>query len=196
MSVFSFTTINVSEANEVQSHQLGLSGILLEKAVSVDSDLPLGFHLRARARRIVLWPAPVDQSLRGSSMGTKVKLSYLQIALIVFGLAMIFGFYPLTVLWSSGWEWGHGSSHYIYMIIGIYATLGIFLVRAARCPTDHQSLIWFTVWSSVVHAGVMLVQAIHDPMERGHLIGDIPALCLVALVLAGLMRQARLSGEL
>ena len=82
------------------------------------------------------------------------------------------------------------------MIIGIYATLGIFLVRAARCPADHQSLIWFTVWSSLVHAGIMLVQAIHDPMERGHLIGDIPALCLVALGLAVLMRQARPAGKL
>jgi hypothetical protein len=123
-------------------------------------------------------------------MKSKGRLSYLQVALIVFGLAMIFGFYPLTLVWPSGWGWGHGSSHYITMIIGIYATIGIFLVRAARSPADHRSLIWFTVWSSVVHAGIMLVQALLDPMERGHLIGDIPALCIVALVLAVLMRHA------
>jgi hypothetical protein len=122
-------------------------------------------------------------------MKSKGRLSYLQVALIVFGLAMIFGFYPLTLVWPSGWGWGHGSSHYITMIIGIYATIGIFLVLAARAPADHRSLIWFTVWSSVVHAGIMLVQAVLDPMERGHLIGDIPALCIVALVLAVLMRQ-------
>ncbi len=124
-------------------------------------------------------------------METRGKRSHLQIALIGFGAAMTFGFYPLTVLWPSGWEWGHGSSHYIHMIVGIYAVLGLFLIRASRRPADHQSLIWFTVWSSVVHAGIMTVQAIQDPMERMHLIGDIPALYIAATVLALLMRRER-----
>lgn len=123
------------------------------------------------------------------------KRSQMQIALIIFGAAMTFGFYPLTVLWPSGWEWGHGSSHYIHMIVGIYAVLGVFLIRASRRPADHQSLIWFTVWSSVVHAGIMTVQAILDPMERTHLIGDIPALYLLAAVLALLMRRERTTGS-
>jgi hypothetical protein len=46
------------------------------------------------------------------------------------------------------------------------------------------SLIWFTVWSSLVHGGIMFVQAIVDPAERGHLPGDVAALLLVAIVLA------------
>ena len=58
---------------------------------------------------------------------------------------------------------------------------------AARNPEAHKSLIWFTVWSSVVHGGIMTVQALGEPMERGHLIGDVPALFLVAIVLAALM---------
>jgi hypothetical protein len=70
------------------------------------------------------------------------------------------------------------------MIIGVYATLGIFLIIAARNPLQHLSLIWFTVWSSVVHGLIMAVQAIVDPAERGHLVGDVPALLIVALVLA------------
>jgi len=44
------------------------------------------------------------------------------------------------------------------MIVGIYATLGVFLILTARDPLAHLSLIWFTVWSSVVHSGIMAVR--------------------------------------
>jgi hypothetical protein len=73
------------------------------------------------------------------------------------------------------------------MIIGVYATLGVFLLVASQDPYAHRSLIWFTVWSSVVHAVIMGVQGFTDPAERGHLIGDVPALFLVAIILAVLM---------
>jgi hypothetical protein len=62
------------------------------------------------------------------------------------------------------------------MIVGVYATLGVFLLIASRNPQAHRSLIWFTVWSSVVHAVIMAAQAIADAAERGHLVGDVPAL--------------------
>jgi hypothetical protein len=115
------------------------------------------------------------------------SMTALRVALVVIGLTFIFGIYPQTVLWPSGWSWGHGSSHYLMMIIGIYATLGVFLLVAARDPLAHRSLIWFTVVSSVVHAAIMAVQAVTDPAEHGHLKGDVPALLLVAIVLAVLM---------
>jgi uncharacterized membrane protein YoaK (UPF0700 family) len=73
------------------------------------------------------------------------------------------------------------------MIIGVYATLGVFLIIASRNPYAHKSLIWFTIWSSVVHGAIMGVQSLHDTGERGHLVGGVPALILVALVLAVLM---------
>jgi hypothetical protein len=120
-------------------------------------------------------------------MSTETRLLYLRIALIVLGLIAIFGFYPLMVLWPSGWAWGHGHSHYAMMIVGIYATLGVFLLIASRDPLAHKSLIWFTVWSSIVHGGIMIVQAVNDPAEYGHLIGDVPVLFLVAIVLGVLM---------
>jgi FtsH-binding integral membrane protein len=115
---------------------------------------------------------------------------FLRIALIVIGLVLIFGFYPLTVVWPSGWAWGHGHSHYLPMIIGLYATLGVFLLIASRNPDAHASLIWFTVGSSVVHGAIMAVQSFNDAAERGHLIADVPALFVVAIILAGLMRRA------
>jgi hypothetical protein len=70
------------------------------------------------------------------------------------------------------------------MILGIYATLGVFLVIASRNPLAHRSLIWFTVWSSVVHGGIMAVQALTSSVQMGHLYGDVLALFAVAAVLA------------
>ena len=55
--------------------------------------------------------------------------------------------------------------------------------NAARHPSEHRSLIWFTIWSSIVHALIMAGQSISDAHEMGHLLGDVPALLLVAVVL-------------
>ena len=50
-------------------------------------------------------------------------LRFLRIALIAIGLAFIFGEYTLSMVWPSGWAWGQGYSHYLMMIIGLYATV-------------------------------------------------------------------------
>jgi hypothetical protein len=115
----------------------------------------------------------------------------LRIALIAIGLIFAFGIYPLSIVWPSGWTWGHGHSHYLMMIVGVYATLGVFLLLASRDPQAHSSLIWFTVWSSVVHGAIMAGQSLTDPMETGHLIADVPALFIVAVVLGVLMLRAK-----
>ncbi|MFI5374891.1 MAG: DUF6632 domain-containing protein [Candidatus Rokuibacteriota bacterium] len=125
-------------------------------------------------------------------MSDQSRVSYLRIVLVVVGLIFVLGIYPLGKIWASGWTWGTGHSHYL-MIIGIYATLGVFLLIASRDPLTYRSLIWFTVWSSVVHAGIMAVQAFGDPAERGHLWGDVPALLVVAVVLAALTPRGRAS---
>ena len=118
------------------------------------------------------------------------RLLYLRIALIVIGLTFIFGIYTLGVLWPSGWTWGQGHSHYLMMIIGVYATLGVFLLIASREPYAHRSLIWFTVWSSVAHGAIMAVQSMVYSEHRGHLIGDVPALLVIAMVLVVLTPRA------
>jgi hypothetical protein len=72
-------------------------------------------------------------------------------AMIVVGLIFLFGVYPLTVLWPSGWVWHDGGqSNDLQMIVGVYAA--IMAVRA-------------------IQGGA------HD---RGHLFGDVPALLIVA----------------
>jgi hypothetical protein len=113
----------------------------------------------------------------------------LKLALRLFGLLFVLGVYPLTVVWPAGWTWHPAQPAYLQMILGIYATLGVFLIRAADAPEQHQSLIWFTVWSSVVHAGIMAVHAIADPAERAHLAGDVAALLVVAGALGVLLHR-------
>ena len=112
------------------------------------------------------------------------KVQYLRIALVLVGLIFTVGIYPLTVVWPSGWSWHMGHSDYLQMILGLYATLGVFLLLASRKPLEQLSLIRFTVWSSIVHAGIMVAQSLVSPMSMGHLWGDVLALFLVAGVLA------------
>lgn len=112
----------------------------------------------------------------------------LQIVLVLFGVTCCL-VYPLAIVWPSGWAWHDGppaASNYFMMIVGVYATLGVFLIRAAAHPAAHRSLIWFAVVSSLVHAAIMAVQALADPAHMGHLPGDVAVLFVGALVLAGL----------
>ncbi len=124
-------------------------------------------------------------------MSTIRNEGLLKISMIAIG-AVFCLVYPLAQVWPSGWMWhgGHGA-YYFQMICGIYATLGIFLILASRNPAAHTSLISFTIWSSVVHAVIMAFQVFHDGKhEWGHLLGDVPALLLVAIVLGYLMPSA------
>lgn len=117
----------------------------------------------------------------------------LSAALIVFGVIFCL-IVPLSIVWPSGWAWHEGSptsNDYFMMIVGVYGTLGLFLIRAARNPSANASLIWFTVWSSVVHALVMTAESFRSPMQHGHLVGDVPALLFVAFVLGILMSRAQ-----
>jgi uncharacterized membrane protein len=116
---------------------------------------------------------------------------YLRIALIIVGLAFLL-IYPLMQLWASGWAWQPIQSEDQLMIVGVYATLGVFLLIAAGKPEAHLSLIWFTVWSSVIHALIMAILVVIDPTESGHLVGDIPALILVAVALGFLTPRSML----
>jgi len=116
------------------------------------------------------------------------RTRYLRIALRLVGLVFIMGIYTLIIVWPSGWSWHTGPSHYLphylQMLLGVYVTLGVFLLIASRNPLAHLSLIWFTVWSSVVHAAIMAAQSSMGAEQRGHLLGDVPALLIVAAVLA------------
>lgn len=121
-------------------------------------------------------------------MNEMQKMKLLKLALVLFGVVFIVGIYPLTIVWPAGWAWHEGGqSEYLQMIIGIYATLGVFLIIASKNPMAHKSIIWFTIWSSIVHGCIMGVQSVLYAHHMGHLLGDVPVLLLVAAVLWVLM---------
>lgn len=121
-----------------------------------------------------------------------MNATLLKAALFIFGIAFL-SIYPMAIIWPSGWAWHTGapySNDYYMMIVGVYATLGVFLILAARNPGANASLIWFTVVSSLVHGLIMASQSFgmsNGMNNMGHLYGDVTALILVAIVLGGLM---------
>ena len=64
------------------------------------------------------------------------KDNLLKLALTAFGVIFLL-IYPMGLIWPSGWVWhsGHGE-YYLQMICGIYAVLGVFLIMAARDPSE------------------------------------------------------------
>ena len=71
------------------------------------------------------------------------------------------------------------------MMLIVYATLGIFLLLASRNPSEHRSLIAFTAWSSLAHAGLMAMQVYYHLIQRSEGIGVI-ALGIIGVALIAL----------
>jgi len=110
---------------------------------------------------------------------------FLQITLVLIALVFL-SLYPLMELWPSGWIWLPRQQAYEHMMMGVYGTLGLFLLRASRQPEAHLSLIWVTFWSSIVHGTIMGFHSMVNPGEQGHLIGDVAALWLAVILLGWL----------
>ncbi len=97
--------------------------------------------------------------------------------LVFVGVLFTAAIYPLTMFFRA--------EAALAMMLSVYATLGIFLLMAARNPAAHRSLIAFTAWSSLVHAGVMGTQACLNIVARGELIG-VAVLVLIGVALIAL----------
>ncbi|MDA8164190.1 MAG: hypothetical protein M0017_04050 [Desulfobacteraceae bacterium] len=119
-------------------------------------------------------------------MDARTRETYLKPALVVVGVLFLL-LYPLMIYWPAGWQWQPVQPEYEQMIAGVYGTLGLFLLFAARRPQAASSLIRFTAWSSLVSGGIMAALAFRDPAERGHFLGDVPAFLIIFIVLFLLM---------
>jgi hypothetical protein len=83
------------------------------------------------------------------------------------------------------------------MMMGLYVTLGIFLLIAVRNPPAHRSLIAFAAWSSFAHAAVMSVLGFEMPNQRAGFLGGSAVLVIIGVTLIVLAPgiQARDGGE-
>src|SRR5215469_4700201 len=75
------------------------------------------------------------------------------------------------------------------MMMGLYCTLGIFLLIAARNPSAHRSLIAFAAWSSFAHAVVMSTQGFEIPSQRSGFLSGSATLVVIGLALIVLAPQ-------
>ena len=116
----------------------------------------------------------------------------LKVLLILSGLACLAGLYPLTGALRDGAA--STINRQDQMILGIYISLGVFLLIAARNPRQHRSLILFAGWSTLAHDGVMIVQGIQYHDLRNDLLGfAIIAVIGLALIALTPAKQARAS---
>src|SRR5437764_10700264 len=113
----------------------------------------------------------------------------LQVVLVVLGLGTVgANVYPLVTSFMAGLRPTGGTT--APMFYTILATLGVFLVLAARNPSAHRSLIAYTVWSSFAHTAVMALMAIQLPTKRGELLAGVAVTGLGAVLLFVLARSA------
>src|SRR2546428_2374519 len=121
--------------------------------------------------------------LRGAPMAVPSKRERaLQVVLVVWGvLTVVANIYPLVTSFLAGLRPTAATAAPMFWTM--YATLGLFLVLAARNPSAHRSLIAFAAWSSVAHAAVMVLMAMQLPTKRGELLAGVAVTRLSAVLL-------------
>ena len=117
----------------------------------------------------------------------------LQVVLVVLGLlAVVTNIAALVTYFLAGLRPTGGTT--APMFYTILATLGVFLVLAARNPSAYRSLIAYAIWSSFAHTAVMVLMAIQLPTRRSELLAGVAVTGLSALLLFVLARSARSEG--
>lgn len=101
----------------------------------------------------------------------------LKVVLVLLGLLFSAGVYPLMVFVKQ--------DPALAMMMSLYVTLGIFLLLAARNPSEHRSLIAFTAWSSLAHAALMAVQALRNLIPHREL-GGVAFFVIIGVTLIAL----------
>src|ERR1700694_4073433 len=106
-----------------------------------------------------------------------------KVVLVVVGLLFVATVYPMLMFVKQ--------APALAMMLSVYVTLGIFLLLAAREPSANRSLIAFTAWSSLAHAGLMGMQALRNYVAHTELVGvALPAVIgIVLIVLAPAKRS-------
>ena len=118
----------------------------------------------------------------------------LQVVLVILGLLFIGLIYPLYAdLRHSSWLLEmHNETE--PMFLSFFIPLGIFLLLAARNPSEHRSLIAFAAWWNLAHGSVMLIETI-EAWKHGvrRNFTDVIITAVIGCVLLLLVPSKRLS---
>jgi hypothetical protein len=131
-------------------------------------------------------------TMAGENLEGRYPTTVLRVVLCVIGLFFIVGIHAASIVWPAGWD--HGFARYAPIIVGEYAAVGGLLLAAAYNPLAHRKLIWFAVAQSLVHGGIVTVQAVINPAQREHLAGGA-FMAFVGITLASLMLRTQQGGR-
>jgi len=83
-----------------------------------------------------------------------------QIVLVIVGLLNLALIYFLfTDLWHSSWLLD-GKNEIEPMFLSFFVPVGVFLLMAARRPSEHRSMIALVAWWNISHGAVMAIQTV------------------------------------
>jgi hypothetical protein len=107
----------------------------------------------------------------------------LQVVLVLCGLLFTAAVYPLVLFWRQ--------QPPLAMMLSLYVPMGLFLLLAARNPSEHRSLILYAACANISHAAVMGVQEANKVIARRELVGVVFFLVIgIALIALAPKKQA------
>jgi Family of unknown function (DUF6632) len=121
-----------------------------------------------------------------------MKKRVTQIVLVIVGLLNVAMIYFLCLdLWHSNWLLEqHNETE--PMFLSFFIPVGVFLLMAAKRPSDHRSMIALAAWWNISHAVVMAIQTVEARIHNVHRsFADVIAVVVIGVVLLALLPAKR-----
>jgi hypothetical protein len=115
-----------------------------------------------------------------------------QIVLVIVGLLNLLQIYFLYLdLWHSSWLL-EGKCECGPMFLSFFIPVGVFLLIAARRPSEHRSMIALAAWWNISHGGVMAIQTVEAWNHGVHRnFADVIVTLVIGVVLLALLPAKR-----
>ena len=115
-----------------------------------------------------------------------------KIVLVIVGLITLSLIYFLfRDLWHSSWLLKQ-KNEIEPMFLSFFVPVGIFLLIAAREPSEHRSMIALAAWWNISHAAVMAIQTVEAWIHGVHRnFADVILFLLIGVVLLALLPPKR-----
>ena len=115
-----------------------------------------------------------------------------QIVLLLVGLMNLAVIYPLFMdLWHSNWLLERKNEVHP-MFLSFFIPVGVFLIMAARKPSEHRSMIALAAWWHISHGTVMAIQTIEAWIHGVHRnFADVIVMLVIGGVLLALLPAKR-----
>ena len=116
-----------------------------------------------------------------------------QIVLVIVGLLNLAQIYFLYMdLRHSSWLLEPGKNEVNPMFLSFFIPVGVFLLMAARRPSEHRSMIALAAWWNISHGGVMAIQTVEAWIHSVHRnFTDVIVFLAIGAVLLALLPAKR-----